>query len=182
MSVHPTFIARYSDAGYYDLVQRFWSKVNIGSYDACWPWMSATSETRGGLYGRFTIKRDGKRITAYAHRIAYEMTFGLIPDGEGYHGTIVMHSCDNSLCCNPLHMRLGTQKDNVGDMYAKGRQNRPIGAATGRAKINEDDARAIYVDPRPYAEIAADYGISDKNVWCIKSGRTWRHATERIAV
>lgn len=36
-------------------------------------------------------------------------------------GTIVLHSCDNRACINPRHLRVGTQKENMLEMMAKGR-------------------------------------------------------------
>jgi hypothetical protein len=51
-----------------------------------------------------------------AHRWAYEKFFGPIPDG-----LIVMHTCDNPPCVNPLHLKVGTQGENIRDARDKGR-------------------------------------------------------------
>lgn len=69
-------------------------------------------------YGRLKISlgdRQSFRFTS-AHRFAWELTNGPIPDGMN-----VLHACDNRACCNPAHLFLGTQKDNMIDMHAKGR-------------------------------------------------------------
>ena len=64
-------------------------------------------------YGRMYIN-GAKRI---AHRIAWEVAHGPIPEGM-----IVMHAvCDNPPCCNPEHLKLGTQADNARDRVRKGR-------------------------------------------------------------
>lgn len=63
-------------------------------------------------YGRF--KSHGQTIRA--HRWAWEKFFGLIPAG-----LMVCHRCDNPPCINPLHLFLGTCKDNLADMSRKGR-------------------------------------------------------------
>ncbi len=68
-------------------------------------------------YGRFKIHG----VLYSPHRIAYQIANGPIPKCDGYHGHVVMHTCDNRACCNPAHLLLGTQKDNVADMDAKGR-------------------------------------------------------------
>lgn len=64
-------------------------------------------------YGQ--VKRNGKQHGA--HRLAFEDTWGIpIPQGK-----IIMHLCDNRACVNPLHLRLGTQADNMRDRDRKGR-------------------------------------------------------------
>lgn len=98
---------------------RLWAHVKRGSADQCWPWKAASSNFG---YGRF--KLDGKLYSP--HRLIYAFTHGPIPDVPQFHGAVVMHSCDNPACCNPAHLKLGTQVENVGDMFAKKRahQNR----------------------------------------------------------
>lgn len=65
-----------------------------------------------GYIDRAGYGRIGKRL---AHRIVAEKHFGSIV------GKVVMHICDNRRCVNPKHLRVGTQKDNVQDMFKKGR-------------------------------------------------------------
>jgi hypothetical protein len=88
---------------------RFWSKVEVGSPDACWPFKDRLSSLG---YGQ--IRHAGKRVMA--HRIAYMDSVGPIANG-----LVVRHRCDNSMCCNPAHLQLGTQKDNVHDAISRGR-------------------------------------------------------------
>lgn len=179
MPVHPSFFSTYGTGVYRDVSQRFWSKVDVKSAHECWLWMGAKQISRSGTYGRFRVAlKDGRQKIAMAHRIAYEMTFGIIPEHESYHGHVVMHTCDNGLCCNPNHMTLGLQKDNVADMYAKGRQNRPHGSALGkRSKLNEEKADSIFNDRRTLRAIASEYGVCVETVRSIKIGKTWRHVT-----
>lgn len=80
----------------------------------CIEW-SAQIDSRG--YGR--IKVEGKPAAAY--RVAYEVEKGPIPEGME-----VCHKCDNTRCINPDHLFLGTHKENMHDMWAKGRA-RPRG-------------------------------------------------------
>jgi hypothetical protein len=74
----------------------FWSRVKIGTRDDCWLW-TGTMSTAG--YGR--LRNNGPRI--YAHRVAYMLSIGEIPDG-----LLVLHACDNPPCCNPDHLNVGT--------------------------------------------------------------------------
>lgn len=86
---------------------RFWSKVQ--KTDDCWLWR-ATRFPKG--YGQIKIK--GRR--RLAHRVAWELTNGPIPDGLQ-----VCHHCDNPPCVRPDHLFLGTQSDNIQDAVSKGR-------------------------------------------------------------
>ncbi len=95
--------------------RRFWSKVNVGSVDECWEWTAATKGRRKCFYGNFF---DGKRMVS-AHR----HVMSSIHTAEGIEGKCVLHSCDNPLCVNPRHLRLGTHQDNMNDMVLRSGKN-----------------------------------------------------------
>lgn len=67
-------------------------------------------------YGTITVTHGGRRSHVGAHRLAYELAFGEIPEG-----LLVLHTCDVRRCVNPDHLFVGSQADNVADMMAKGR-------------------------------------------------------------
>lgn len=115
---------RYCGAACYRIVQRstpvadrFWAKVDKSG--ACWLW---TGNVFGSLgYGGFAMKRpDGQYGPAYAHRVAWELTHGPIPDNQH-----VLHACDVPRCVNPAHLFLGTHRDNMQDASAKQRLSNP---------------------------------------------------------
>lgn len=87
--------------------ERFWAKVD--KTPECWNWTGGCND-RG--YGTFA-NGHGHQL---AHRYAYEISSGSIPDG-----VFVLHRCDNRRCVNPSHLWLGTAQDNTADMIAKGR-------------------------------------------------------------
>jgi hypothetical protein len=94
------------------------------SPDTCWMWSGARLKHRNyGVFYDVAIRR-----TVLAHRRAWEVTHGPIPAGQS-----VLHRCDNPPCCNPAHLFLGTQLDNMRDMARKGRRSRQAHAPKGRA-------------------------------------------------
>lgn len=110
----------------------------------------------------------------YAHRFAYSVLVGPIPEG-----LFVCHSCDNPACVNPEHLFLGTSKDNNQDCARKGRNkaSKGRGIANIRAKLTESDVLAIRAIPKEIknTHIAKQYGVSDVAVSYIRLRRTWRH-------
>jgi hypothetical protein len=145
---------------------RFWAKVDRGATDVCWAW-GACLDHKG--YGMFRLRNR----MPHAHRIAWMLTRGAIPDGLQ-----VLHKCDNRVCCNPAHLFLGTNAQNVADRVAKGRSNRPRGTRNPKAKLDELGVREIrrrLLAGDARSAIARAHGVSKRTVWSIHKGETWRH-------
>lgn len=141
----------------------------MGAVEECWPWAGAI-DTRG--YGH--LRWSG--ATTRAHRLAYRLSHGEIPNGEGHHGTVILHTCDNRRCCNPAHLIAGTQAANIADMVAKGRASEKAGEQNGRAVLTPAQVSAIRNDPRGTRTICKDYPVSRSAVQRIKTGRAWSAA------
>lgn len=90
----------------------------------CWRWQGALN-SKG--YGQF--KLCGRMIGG--HRIAYVLAH---PEISLKPSDFVLHSCDTPTCCNPRHLFLGTQLDNMHDMVAKGRQRGMVYAGGDSAR------------------------------------------------
>lgn len=92
-----------------DKLAKFESRIERIPESGCWLWTGLLSNVGYGKIGVGTK-------TESTHRHSYEMFIGEIPKGMQ-----VLHRCDIRCCVNPNHLYLGTQSDNIRDMYAKGR-------------------------------------------------------------
>lgn len=155
--------------------QRFWEKVDTSG--DCWIW---TGSLNHNGYGRLRGNAETEKNIA-AHRFSWELHYGPIPPGEGYHGTCVCHKCDNKICVNPDHLFLGSHSDNIKDMHAKGRGALPAnkGSENPRAKLTEPMVRMIKmmlaggrVTQKHIAEI---HGVSNSAIQLIATGKRWSH-------
>lgn len=88
--------------------------------NGCWEWQKHLA---GSGYGGKRINGKNCRV----HRLVWEILNG--PTKK-----LICHHCDNKKCCNPAHLFAGTSRDNVLDMYKKGR---------GRARFKKEEALMI---------------------------------------
>lgn len=122
----------------------FWNKIDIGDIDECWNW-------------RGTIQIDGYGRKNYckkkyiSHRISYYLTYGIDPKGM-----FVMHECNNKLCCNPSHLKLGTNQENTINAHKDG---------LIKIKRGEEHNQSLNIKP------CMVYGI--------KHGNSWTHITTK---
>lgn len=147
---------------------RFQTYVNKGvGADDCWLWVGG--HLRGG-YGCFALKK-GRAVRA--HRYAYEVEYGPILDG-----LMVLHKCDVRLCVRPSHLFLGTNRDNVADMLAKGRSLK--GTKNPQAKLTAADVENIKTR---YAQggisqksLGALYGVDQTTVGDLVRGESYANS------
>jgi hypothetical protein len=106
--------------------------------------------------------------------MAYQLKIGKIP--TGLH---VLHHCDNPPCCNPKHLFVGTDKDNIEDMIRKGRNNTPKGESHRDAKLTEKQVLEIRKRHVPfvltYSMLAREYGVSKSTIQHAVNGSHWKH-------
>lgn len=150
-----------------DYYERFFEKVAYGLSD-CWYWVGHIDQIG---YGRFAYINENK-----AHRASYRMFKGNIPLSLK-----VLHKCDVRNCVNPDHLFLGTQKENVQDMYRKGRQRivPQIGESNGSSKLKESDILKIReIKERENLSdktIAKMFGVAQMTVNRVVNKKLWRH-------
>lgn len=145
--------------------QRFDRQVKKSG--GCWLWAAATDKNGYGIFRATVAGVEHKR----AHRASWALSTGQVLAA----GDIICHKCDNPRCVNPEHLFVGTHLDNMRDKIAKGRARVAVGTATGHAVLTEEQARSVLADPRPYAQIAADYGITASTVGSLKQRKSWKH-------
>jgi hypothetical protein len=119
-------------------------------------------------YGLQSIK--GKNH--YVHRLEWARHNGPIPDGM-----VVCHTCDNPPCYNIEHLFLGTQKDNVRDMYAKGRTWQPKGEDRKNSKLIWDavnEIRELHATGQ-YSQraLAKKFGVAKRTIATVVHNITW---------
>ena len=143
----------------------FWERVGVGADLDCWPWLRGRdADGYGGVYSPI------ERRQVKAHRVAWELARGPIPDGLG-----VLHRCDNPPCCNPAHLFVGTQADNMRDAAAKGRMRGWVYARRNRtlteASVREIRRRAA--DGERGVSLAAEYGVSPQLISAVVLRHRW---------
>ncbi len=144
-------------------ITRFWSKVE--KTDGCWLWTGCIK--RDG-YGKVRISQR----SFIAHRVSWELSFGAIPDFLH-----VLHRCDNPACVRPEHLFLGTQRDNVADMDAKGRRGEVNmrGERHPQARLTEADVRLIRSSLEHRSVLARRFGVTGQAITDVRRRKSWKH-------
>lgn len=109
----------------------FWDRVAIKSPTDCWEW---TGCILSDGYGQTRMNMKKYRT----HRLAYQLTHGYISDELQ-----VLHTCDNTKCCNPNHLWIGTTQDNTKDKITKGRARYLKGEELPQTKLTQTQVDEI---------------------------------------
>lgn len=130
----------------------------------CWNWTGSTIAKGYGVIGH-----AGTRLLA--HRVSWQEHRGPIPPGQR-----VLHKCDNRVCVNPDHLFLGTDQDNMDDMYAKGRDKPPKGSTNGRSKLEEDEIHKIrLLRGISNTHIGQIFDVTETTIRKIRARKLWKH-------
>lgn len=148
--------------------ERFGELVEAGEPDECWEWKG--SKGYGG-YGRMHVAISrGVYVSVYAHRIALFLAgVELAPKDKS------LHSCDNPPCCNPYHLRPGTQLDNVQDRNKRGRTAR--GGYRPSRKLTDEmvlSAREKYLNGISIRELGRNHDVDYRTMWLCLKGLTYK--------
>ena len=132
-------------------------------YDLLRPNGECLEWTGGSDKGGYGMTWVGGKMRS-THRLALEL------EGIDVNGWHVLHSCDNPCCCNPAHLRLGTQAENMNDRTKRKRQH---------SKLSEEQVLAIrsrYVRGLiTHNELADEFGVTQTHISDIINRNTWVH-------
>jgi hypothetical protein len=156
--------------------QRVLDKVVPIPIAGCWIFTGALNEAGYGIVGLGGRGAPNDR----AHRITYRHFVGEIPKGM-----FVCHRCDTPACCNPHHLFVGTNRDNVKDMISKGRNSRPprnphvVGSVHPLSKLKEEfipEMRSLYARGWTQQQLAEKYGVVHQTISKVLCGKRFKHA------
>lgn len=193
-----TLIPRIEQAGVdeqRELLERFMTKVVLDG--ECWRW---TGQLRGSdpkqARGQFYVNR---RYVSSARWI-----YQYVNPDDDMTGKFVLHSCDNAKCVNPSHLSLGTQAENVADMWKRGRAHQQVrpgicknnmarlqklladnpslrghGERNRHARLTTDQVLVILSSKEPTRILAARYGVNRSTIQRIRGGTSWKLAIQQ---
>lgn len=145
--------------------ERFWEKVKVEKWLECWEW-KACRDRQG--YGYFQ--------GCAAHRFLWMKLHGELPSH-----LFVCHKCDNPSCCNPTHLFVGTNAENLADMRKKGRAREAhFGESNGASKLTCRQVREMrnkHNKGQSQQSLANEYGISRQTVNRIINKKRWAWLT-----
>ena len=137
----------------------------------CWLWQGAIKNTSGRSLAYGWITYCNKQMNA--HRAAWLVNFGDIPDGM-----FVCHKCDVPRCVNPQHLFLGSPSENMRDMWKKKRHCSPtqgiVGSRSSKLKLHEvAQIRQLLAAGQKQKAIADKFGVTQSAISLINIGKNW---------
>lgn len=152
---------------------KFWSHVLADAETGCWFWMLKSGPRKGQRSIRYGAFYTLERPFEHSHRVAARWLLGELAPGA-----VVLHSCDRPPCVSPLHLVIGTTRENVWDAIRKGRQ--PLALRAVPPPTQKLDASHVHAIKRLVASgvrqstIARAFDVTDGTISMIVTGRSWR--------
>jgi len=116
----------------------------------------------GHPYHRVKLSESGKARLVLVHRLVLEAFVGPCPEG-----CQTLHSDDDPSNNRLENLSWGTAKENHKTINKHGSRN-------GRAKLSEDDVRAIRSSSLRHHELARHYDVSSTTIENIRNHKLWR--------
>jgi hypothetical protein len=155
--------------------EKFWGKAKVESTEDCWMWLGRFFNDGEG-YGQIKLWAGNRekhvRHRFRAHRVAYFLSYGHLPDD-----LCVCHHCDNPSCVNPYHLFLGSNRKNIQDRTNKRRDAK--GEQHGMHKLTTEEVlkiRHLRATRRlPYSALGEMFGVSTTHAGFIVRREAWKH-------
>jgi len=132
----------------------------------CWIWLGAINSDGYGTGWR----PEWEKPSQLAHRISYQAFSKNLKCED-----VVAHLCDNPSCCNPEHLKLCSQKENMQDASAKKRI--AFGERAGKAKLNWNSVNDIRSSSKGVSDLAREYGVNEKTIYDVLKFNSWKVGT-----
>lgn len=128
----------------------------------CWEWVKAKSQWGYGTTG------NGKWYKKYSKQKIHQLSY-IAFNGVYDKKLFVLHKCHNPKCCNPLHLRTGTNADNVQDRVSSKRYNR------SNSKLTKEEVAIIktLLGKIRQRDLAAMFGVKQQAISSINTGKNW---------
>lgn len=143
----------------------FFSKVEKTDY--CWNWIGSKKQYNYGIFWN-----GKKRVLASRWSWEYHNQACIAK------GVYCLHKCDNPACVNPTHLYLGTQKNNMQDMVARGRKPSRVGERNGRSKLTENQVkniRSLYCSGKySKVDLGKMFKITAEQIGHIVNNKQWK--------
>lgn len=144
-------------------LSRFEEKIEMITESGCWIWMGASSRYGSFYLPEYPIKMAKGMVKAHAASLYLYKGIYCSP------GQVILHKCDIPLCCNPYHLKIGTQLENIQDMATKRRYVIP-----GQILSDEqvDECILLRSSGESVKNIALKYGLSQAQMSRVTRGKT----------
>lgn len=151
--------------GKYDrkpLHDRVVENIAFGDYDECWKWLGYNANCNGMMRPAVWKTIDNKKTMYLVSRYLFSEVYNV----ELERWDIVRHTCDNPSCVNPFHLLVGSQQDNVNDMYERKRESR---------KLTDAQILEIRNSDKTNRELGQLYNVNRAHISHIQRKKSWKN-------
>ena len=151
-------------------IHRFMNMFQVDESTNCWNWTLSTDYQGYGQFKYFDYDKN-KWYKERSNRASFKLFKGPITNG-----LCVLHHCDNPKCVNPLHLYLGTPRDNANDMVKRDRQRK--GENHTNHKLTDEIVSWMRLQPEIYGcfgKWARMFEVNRATIIHAYRGKTWKH-------
>lgn len=157
------------------LVDRIRDRCDVDPLTDCWLWRQAVSAEG---YPQFGVAELFGRRSMYVRRVVYAVACGPLHARQ-----LVISTCENRLCCNPLHLRAMTAAQHAKTQARRDAQSRgrTHGLAVRRGRTYKLTGKAQEIRARLAAgerqiDLAREFGVHKTAI-----SHLWRGVSHKTA-